>query len=245
MSAFIFSHERLRELHRQPENQAAATLALTSQTVTPGQLRVFYREVAVYDDETGEERGAKCVAVQDVNDEGKLCDAVLTVLKVELVDVWEDVNTPWFPARKAPRRLDLQDARACGFRTVLGLVSAWRLEHPRSPLARLVWFVFKDQRDRSRWLQREIWRGGDYTSDPSRAVDTLPSLSAEELRELAQTARQTDLGREAARERAMAAESLAERVARLETASEAIRCEIKQELRIITDRKNRGLRKLE
>jgi hypothetical protein len=67
--------------------------------------------------------------------------------------------------------LTLQTARACGCRTIDELRAAWAQGHPRSDVARLVFFALGDLRDAPLLIGRG-WP--DYTHDPSRAMFAEP-----------------------------------------------------------------------
>ena len=218
----------------------AATLLLASESVMEHRLRYLYREFPLHDG-NNQKIGTKRERVQDVGLGGDLRPARLTVLLVELVDVHAAGDQPPLDGYKP---LDIVAARACGFRTPALLREDWKLKHPKADTAQLVWFSLGDVRDRDRYLQRWIWKGGDYTQDRHSAVDDLPALSPEELAEVAANNHQRQTARVVETQLRLAEETLAQRVARLENAGDQMRREIKQELRIIAERAKRGKRKL-
>lgn len=112
---------------------------------------------------------------------------VLTVLTVEAVEVHGKGTDDY-------RAVTLADARACGHRTVSGMRDAWKVRHPRSELAKLIWFRLGDHRDRDKFLNWTGRAGGDYTYNPRRAIDPdAPVLSREELERQTKDRRSVEL----------------------------------------------------
>jgi hypothetical protein len=87
-----------------------------------------------------------------------------------------------------PAELTLANARACGCRTLAELQGAWSSAHPRTALARLIWFGLGDLRDAPLLIARG-WP--DYTHDPGRAMFAEPEpVSPQEHARQASDARQ-------------------------------------------------------
>lgn len=237
---FIFAPQRVAELRQ--HQQISAVLVPVSDPIecdgTTRKIRSFYREI-VHKDDSGK------VVVRDkerVNDprpgEESAVPAKLTVLLVEQVDVYGRLAFPPY------RVLDFEAAKACGYKTPQLLREAWRSRHPRAEYAKLVWFCLGDWRDKDRFLQRMVSRGGDYTGDRSQAIDELPSLSEAQLQELAASNHQKYEAGRVERQEALSELTLAQRVARIEAVGDVLRREIRNELRIIQERAERARRRL-
>ena len=156
-----------------------------------------------------------------------------TIVLVETVDLYEG------------KGLSAALARGCGYRTIGLLKEAWMRSHPRSPFAKAVYFALGDVRDRNLFLQRDVWRGGDYTTSMSDSViDDLPALDPAEIRALAAHNRQKDAARAVTRQEMAASETLAERMARIEAGGEAALHVVKRDVAVIGQRVVQGERKL-
>lgn len=106
--------------------------------------------------------------------------------------------------------LSAADARCCGVRTVTVLRAGWAVEHPRSPLVRLVGFELGDTRDMKRLI---AWGWPDYTSLAGRAMTGEPeALSRDAQAALSSDAQQRWLALRASAAQELAASSLAERL---------------------------------
>lgn len=137
--------------------------------------------------------------VCDTLPDGERVAVLLTVLAVEDL---------------ALEALTLGHARACGWRTTGELRAAWRSEHPRMELARLVFFALGDLRDAPVLISKG-WP--DYTVDPSRAMRSEPEpVSRGEQRRFAADARQRYLRLQADRARGLAQSSAAARLAAIQ-----------------------------
>lgn len=198
-----------------------------------GALRFFVREFTAHDAD-GEAIGVRRERVNDVDLDGELCPAMITIL-----DVRRGVLVV---------ELDEEDAKACGYRTAARLRMAWGDRHPRSLSCSVVSFMLGDVRDRPIFLQWSGRAGGDYTMSPSRALDDAEALTQEQMAALANWNRQKDEGKRARASRELAAETPSQRWKRLqrvvallgEDAARAIR----QEQRIIDQRLSRAERRV-
>ncbi len=208
--AYAFTPDRIAHL-RKHSQEIHALLLPSSARPKAGTIRRYQKEWARRDED------------------GKIIDVVrelagiLTIIRVERVELYESGPS-------------LQLARECGFRTSSALKAAWLATHPRSPLAQAVWFALGDWRDQDRFLQRQIWRGGDYTTNRGAAIDDLPVLSAEQLADIAAVNRQRDIRRDADTQQRLAAETLAERARRLERGGEEVAHLTRRELAVIGQR---------
>lgn len=151
----IFSKEQVAEIR---SGKITATLVLPSRKVRADTVRPLRRRY-VQHNEDGEP--ARTV-VETVTDAGK--PIRLTIVSVALADVYgaPPSSSPW---------LTPTAAQACGYRTVRALQEAWFAAHPRTPIAQYVRFTLGDLRDRDRYLAWTGRAGGDYTSNPARAID--------------------------------------------------------------------------
>lgn len=239
MNPLSFPPDRVSELRKRGSGQIGGVLTLPSEQINVGSIRHYYRWIVTHNEE-GAPTGVREEIVNDVvGVTRELRPARLTVLALDRVEVHAELATTGY------RQLDIKVAIACGFKTAKLLRDDWDTRHPRSELAQLVWFALGDVRDKDRFLNRYVHRGGDYTGDRSAAVDELPALTAEQLAALAVGNQQRFVRAQADTASRYAEETLADRVARLETATGYLRREIKQELRIITERANRGMRKID
>ena len=184
----VFSTSQCRSIR---QHRMHAVLVPTSERVQAGRVRLLRRRATP--DEDGHPRPGETVT--DTTPDGERVAVVFTILAVRDLELAE---------------LTLQIARACAFRTTVGLIEAWRAEHPRSPLARLVSFELGDLRDRPRFLSRG-WP--DYTNDPSRAMWGEPEpVSHAQLRASSADAHQLYLRHQADRARELAQSSASDRL---------------------------------
>ncbi len=118
-----------------------------------------------------------------------------------------------------PAELTLANARACGCRTLAELQGAWSSAHPRTALARLIWFGLGDLRD-APLLIAAGWP--DYTHDPSRAMFAEPEpVSPSEQARYAVDARQRYLRSQADLAERLAASSVSERLGAIQAGTVA------------------------
>lgn len=198
-----------------------ATLLPVRYRVRAGIVRPLRRRVTIE-----VEDGSRSTVLQTVSepgrDPGEREPVLLTILAVRVVDV---------------EQLALLDARPCGYRTATALRDAWRQAHPLSPHARLVQFALGDLRDNPRLL---AWTGVgyDYTSTPWKAAITAEpeALTPAELERAALLNGQTFIRRRAELSNALGSQTAAQRMQRIEQASERMRVDIRSELRIIEQR---------
>lgn len=240
--SFVFSSQRIREMKQQPGRLygtiVTPSFSLPRLSVGEKCIRNYYREIQELDGDGKTTGQSRKELVQTAASDGALRPAKLTVLMIEMMEVY--ATTATYPIRV----MDELVAQACGYKTVAVARAIWEIQHPRSPLAKLIWFMLGDQRDQDRYLRRYVWRGGDYTKGGEDIIDNLPALTEAQLRELATHNNQRDFKRRADTASILAGQSLAQRVARIENAGAEIQAEVHCELRIMTDRTARGIRKL-
>lgn len=160
--------------------QGKLNAALTNHNVKPGQIRSLRRRFMRHD-EDGNELGPVTETVRDGD-----TTVVLTIFEAQQIDVAD---------------LELSHALACGYRTVEALRESWRRQHPKTPTATFVRFLVGDRRDRDRFLNWSGRAGGDYTFNPSRAMDPdAPVVPATEMRQI-NARRSRDDGRDDERQR--------------------------------------------
>jgi hypothetical protein len=167
---------------------------------------------------------------------------LITVSRVDNVDIIaRDDDESWVFSRP----LTPYDVRACGFESIADLRAAWRRRHRLEDMAWIVYFKLGDHRDIVPLLQRGGLAGGDYTLDPSRALDPqAPPLRQSEYEKLGMEARQAQIRRRHDSEKARSARSLADRMRALENAGDAVRLGIRDEVYIIAQRTQKGERSL-
>jgi hypothetical protein len=217
----IFTPEEVRAIR---QGKRTAALVTPSEKLKPGRLRRLRRIVITEDGEIIREQ------VSEPNRDGDMRAVMLTILSVEPLDIDE---------------IDLRTAQACGYRTASGCKDAWIAKHPKSPRALLVHFAVGDLRDRDRYIAFTGRAGGDYTMNRHRSSDAdAPALSQEQMDDLASRNRQKDARRQVDRQARSDEMSLAERMRRLESAPERIAAQVRRELRVVTDRIDRGERRI-
>ena len=160
--------------------------------------------------------------------------------------------------------VDLRDvgsdaARACGFRTVEAFRDSWTMSHPRSPQVAIAWFALGNWMDPDTYLAYGGRRAGandrGYTQSRAMSLDPEAPVPPEVAAAFAFSNRQSDDARRARASQALAAESPALRLLRLERYIEHLRLtvgeeaaayarrEIRQEERIIRQRLDRAERR--
>lgn len=234
-------------------------------------VRTAYREYAIHD-EDGVEIGTARTAATQTLDGGDVRPRLLTIREVERVSVFADREIEGHP--RVLRAADakacgyrtvgaLRDAwKAKHPRSPLAQLVRFEVgdvrDHPRflTSTRSMRWGPGKNTwRTRpgkptgklsEAAKQRAIRTAGlgDYTSSPARAIDALEVIDAANEARLATVNGQKDLARQRQTATVLASETLEQRVARLEAATAEMRAEIREELRIITERADRGRRKL-
>jgi hypothetical protein len=198
----VFTPAQARAVRHQ---RMTAVLTPHTERVRAGSVRPLRRRAVA--GENGDAR-ATVEIVCDTALDGERIAVVFTVLAVEDL---------------ALAALTLAHARACACRTSDELRAAWRSEHPRTSLARLVTFALGDVRDEPLLLAR-TGSGADYTHDPSRAMFAEPEpVSPGEQRRLAADAQQRYLRLQADRARELARSTLSERLAAIQAGTVADR----------------------
>lgn len=235
---FVFTPPQVASI-RQRAGQVCCHLVLPSETIEADRTRQLRRAVRrhVEDGLDGYEETV-VEKVMDVGYGGDLKPAVVTILLVEWVDVDAEKATPPL------RIIDFDCARAAGFKTPGEMREEYRLRHPRAEFAKLAWFSLGDMRDKDRFLRRYVSRGGDYGPRADDTIDELPALSESQLEELAHSNRQKFVRQTSEQASALSESTLAQRVAVIEAVGDSMRREIREELRIITERTRRAQRKL-
>jgi hypothetical protein len=226
-----FAPERIRAMRQRP---TAVYLALVrtseefpSDVIERQPLRGLFRESVLRDDD-GNVLGVTRERVNDVDEDGELRPAVITVLSVERnVEVAEIAQTT---------------AIACGYKTTDELQNAWFGRHPRSPTCHLVTFALGDVRDKPRFLtSTSVMRWGpgkkggsplgDYTTNPRQAADDAEALTDEQYATMAAHNRQKDAARSARTAEELAKDRYSVRLARILAMAERIGTEAEQAIR--------------
>jgi hypothetical protein len=134
------------------------------------------RRLILTHDEDGKITGRR---VETVTDEtGR--PVPLTITSVDLVDVFATEHP-----LAGTRALTFDDAKACCVRTIADLRVSWQMRHAQTDTAHLVSFAYGDHRDRDVFLNWTGQVGGDYTRNPSRAIDSdAPVLAPQQLEQL-------------------------------------------------------------
>lgn len=172
-SEVIFSRDQAAQVRA---GKITAAIVPASEQVTTGRLRALRRRF-VRHDEDGNPVGEGVETVADVSADGDRRPVKLTILSVDEKHI-DDLTQP--------------DARACGYTTRQGLIDAWRAQHPRSEMVKLVRFALGDVRDIDRYIGWTGRAGGDYTMNRHRAADELRALDEQQLAEVTAIARRRD-----------------------------------------------------
>ncbi len=213
----IFTAEQVRAIR---QGKVTATLVSRHEPLEPGSVRPLRRRRPC--------RCGEAVVVEqvfDVRPHDERVQVLLTILEVRDLEL---------------ASLTVTDARLCGYRTATELRDAWRAEHPRTDLVRLVTFGLGDLRDRPRFLT-SFPAFSDYTQSPSEATPREPeALSEDQLSHYASINGQRFAASKAEFAARLAARPLPERLHMIEGAADRFRLGLRKELRIIEQRLERA-----
>lgn len=222
----IFTVDQVRSIR-----QGTVTAALVSrhEKLKPGVVRPLRRRF-IRHDENGDPLDTVTETVTDpIPHTAERVPVILTILDVR------DLELP---------ELTLLEAKACGYRTVTGLIGSWRAQHPRVDLIRFARFALGDLRDRHRFLSAIPFHT-DYTSSAHEAAPGEPEALSEQDTAIFAAIN----GQRYARQRAdianrLAMRGMAQRLAAIEAAAAAGTIDARPELRIIEQRLARAERRL-